>query len=249
MVPVAASGAERSGRGACIGLRRGWRDALGRLAATARAQPGPVLSRPGRGVGRWPTCRWRSIYHAVGLDALRPVLVPVQPAAALPRLFLRRLRDRGATASTAGCWRATARWRGAGPLWLAAALAGFGLWAGPTSLTLDASAGAPLLLQIAAGLGFVVACAAGCFFLLAVCLRFARRGRARSTACPPMPTACISCTTCSWSGCNLRCWTLALFAIGKAAIVLRRHAGDELGRLRPPSAASRSARICVGAKR
>ena len=58
--------------------------------------------------------------------------------------------------------------------WLAAALAGFGLWAGPTSLTLDARDGGPLLLQIAAGFGFVIACATGCFFLLAVCLRFAQ---------------------------------------------------------------------------
>ena len=34
-----------------------------------------------------------------------------------------------------------------------------------------------------------------------------------------MPTACICCTTSSSSGCNSRCLPVALFAVGKAAIV------------------------------
>jgi len=59
-------------------------------------------------------------------------------------------------------------------VWLAAAVAGFVLWAAPTSLTMADWSNAPLVLKLAAGLGFVVACAAGCLFLLAVCLRFAR---------------------------------------------------------------------------
>jgi Acyltransferase family len=63
----------------------------------------------------------------------------------------------------------TRRWSG----WLAAAVAGFVLWAAPTSMMLDAHAGAPIVLQIAAALGFAFACAASCFFLVAVCLRFA----------------------------------------------------------------------------
>ena len=46
-------------------------------------------------------------------------------------------------------------------------------------------------LKLAAGLGFVVACAAGCLCLLAVCLRFAHGARGRSTAFQPMPTECI----------------------------------------------------------
>jgi hypothetical protein len=57
--------------------------------------------------------------------------------------------------------------------WLAAAVLGFVLWALPTSQTLGDQGQAPPIVQIAAGLGFAVACAAGCFFLLAVCLRFA----------------------------------------------------------------------------
>jgi len=58
--------------------------------------------------------------------------------------------------------------------WLAAAVAGFVLWAMPTSATLTGWDIAPLVTRFAASLGFVVACAAGCLFLLAVCLRFAR---------------------------------------------------------------------------
>ena len=57
-------------------------------------------------------------------------------------------------------------------LWLAAAFAGFVLWALPTSQTLEGRE-APFALHAAAAFGFTVACAAGCFFFLAVCLRFA----------------------------------------------------------------------------
>jgi len=56
--------------------------------------------------------------------------------------------------------------------WLGAAVAGFVLWAGPTSLTLG-DAPAPFAIRLASALGFVVACAAGGFSLLALCLRFA----------------------------------------------------------------------------
>ena len=56
--------------------------------------------------------------------------------------------------------------------WLVAAVVGFFLWAGPTSLTLDGRQ-APLIVHIASSLGFVVGCAAGTFFFLALCLRFA----------------------------------------------------------------------------
>jgi glucans biosynthesis protein C len=56
--------------------------------------------------------------------------------------------------------------------WLAASVVGFVLWALPTSLMVDGHE-APLLVQAAAALGFVVACASGCLVLLALCLRFA----------------------------------------------------------------------------
>ena len=58
--------------------------------------------------------------------------------------------------------------------WLAVALVGFLLWAAPTSMTMADWSSAPLVAKLAASLGFVVACAAGCLCLLAICLRFTR---------------------------------------------------------------------------
>jgi hypothetical protein len=59
------------------------------------------------------------------------------------------------------------------PAWLAAALAGFLLWAAPTSVTLADWSNAPLIAKFAAGAGFAVACATSCLCSLAICLRFA----------------------------------------------------------------------------
>jgi hypothetical protein len=56
--------------------------------------------------------------------------------------------------------------------WFAVSVAGFVLWALPTSLMVDGRE-VSLLVKSAAALGFVVACASGCFVLLALCLRFA----------------------------------------------------------------------------
>jgi hypothetical protein len=58
--------------------------------------------------------------------------------------------------------------------WVVAAFAGFFAWAGPTSLTLDGKQ-APLIVHIVADIGFTIACAAGAFCFLALCLRFATR--------------------------------------------------------------------------
>jgi hypothetical protein len=58
------------------------------------------------------------------------------------------------------------------PAWFAVSVAGFVLWALPTSQMIG-GAQAPLEVQIAASVGFVLACAGGCFVLLALCLRFA----------------------------------------------------------------------------
>jgi surface polysaccharide O-acyltransferase-like enzyme len=61
-------------------------------------------------------------------------------------------------------------------LWLIAAVASLLVWMGVTSLTLDGPA--PIPIEIAADLCFVIACAAGCFFVIAASLRFgARRSR------------------------------------------------------------------------
>ena len=59
------------------------------------------------------------------------------------------------------------------PAWLGAALVGFPLWAAPTAMTMADWAAAPAIAKLTAGIGFVVACAAGCLCALALCLRFA----------------------------------------------------------------------------
>jgi surface polysaccharide O-acyltransferase-like enzyme len=57
--------------------------------------------------------------------------------------------------------------------WLTAALGTLALWMGLTAPTMDGEAA--FALRSAAALAFVVACAAGCFFFIAVNLRFARK--------------------------------------------------------------------------
>jgi peptidoglycan/LPS O-acetylase OafA/YrhL len=102
--------------------------------------------------------------------------------------------------------------------WLVASIAGFVLWALPTSLMLD-GAQAPLAVQIAAAFGFVLACAAGCFVLLALCLRFAAE-RTRildSLSVNAYSMYLLHYVFIVWLQYLLL--PLALFAIGKAAIV------------------------------
>jgi len=57
--------------------------------------------------------------------------------------------------------------------WLAAALASLFLWMGLTDLTINGYTSIPV--QLASDLGFVLACATGCFFVIAASLRFATR--------------------------------------------------------------------------
>lgn len=59
-------------------------------------------------------------------------------------------------------------------MWLGLAVVSFGAWAGLTYLTLPDWAKAHLTAQIAATVAYPVACATGCLFLLAICLRFSR---------------------------------------------------------------------------
>jgi hypothetical protein len=101
------------------------------------------------------------------------------------------------------------------PAWLAAAFAGFLLWAAPTSVTLADWSSAPssrnsrpvpVLLSPArrvASARWQSACA----------LRIGARGR--STVFRPMPTACILSTMCLPSGCNTRCWAPACLQSAK----------------------------------
>jgi hypothetical protein len=73
--------------------------------------------------------------------------------------------DRGLLASDGPLAR---RWAA----WLAASIVGFVVWALPTSRMADGGQ-ATLAVQIAASVGFALACASGCFALLGLCLRFA----------------------------------------------------------------------------
>ena len=57
-------------------------------------------------------------------------------------------------------------------LWLAAALVSLLLWMGLTGLTMREGAAASLGLQVATDASFALACAGGCFFVMAACLRF-----------------------------------------------------------------------------
>ena len=72
-------------------------------------------------------------------------------------------------------------------LWLAAALAALFAWMGVTYLTLEGPA--PILVQVASGLGFVVACASGRAFLIAASLRF---GLTRSSPLASLSTNAYS---------------------------------------------------------
>ena len=75
------------------------------------------------------------------------------------------------------------RWK----LWTAIAVATWFLWMGVTWFTLDGTA--PLFIQIAADVCFVVACAAGCLFVIASSLRF---GLKRSAALDSLSTNAYS---------------------------------------------------------
>jgi glucans biosynthesis protein C len=57
-------------------------------------------------------------------------------------------------------------------VWLAFGLASLGLWMGLTALTFPDAASAPLVLRVGADASFALAGASGCFWILAICLRF-----------------------------------------------------------------------------
>jgi hypothetical protein len=103
-------------------------------------------------------------------------------------------------------------------VWLAASVVGFVLWALPTSLTVDGRE-APLIVQAAAALGFVLACASGCFVLLALCLRFApeRTRILDSLSVNAYSMYLLHYVSIVWLQYLLL--PIALFAAGKAAIV------------------------------
>ena len=57
-------------------------------------------------------------------------------------------------------------------VWLAGALASLLLWMGLTALAMTYPTSAPVGLQVGVDISFALACASGCFFIVAGCLRF-----------------------------------------------------------------------------
>jgi surface polysaccharide O-acyltransferase-like enzyme len=107
------------------------------------------------------------------------------------------------------------RWR----FWLAAALGSLLLWMALTALAMRYSDAAPIGLQVVVGLSFAAACASGCFFVIATCLRFAA-GRSRmldSFARNAFGMYVFHYIFVVWLQYALL--GVALFAIAKAAIV------------------------------
>jgi|SRR5579883_1373063 surface polysaccharide O-acyltransferase-like enzyme len=102
-------------------------------------------------------------------------------------------------------------------LWLVVALASLFVWMGVTSLTLSGRASAGV--NVLADLSFVVACAGGCFFMIAACLRF---GTGRSALLAGLSTNAYSLYLVHY---DFVVWLqyallpLALFAVIKGVIV------------------------------
>ena len=104
-------------------------------------------------------------------------------------------------------------------VWLGGALVAFLLWMGMTGLTMIYTRSAPLALQVVADGCFAVACASGCFAAVACCLRFATmRSRVLTgLANNAFGIYLLHYPFVVWLQYSLL--GVALFAIGKAAIV------------------------------
>jgi len=102
--------------------------------------------------------------------------------------------------------------------WVAAALAGFVLWALPTSQMLDGQQ-ASAVVKIASGFGFAIACATGGLSFLAICLRFAlaRTRMLDSLSANAYSIYLIHYVFVVWL--QFAMLSFALVAVGKAAIV------------------------------
>jgi peptidoglycan/LPS O-acetylase OafA/YrhL len=201
------------------GLHRfvpGWSESLGRLAASARAHPIRffVALAAVSALAYMPLAlayspwEWTN-YGPFSFQLSRPLhyLVYFFAGCAVGAHGL----DRGLLASDGALARNWASW-------FAASVVGFVLWALPTSLMIDGGE-APLIVQAAAALGYVVACASGCFVLLALCLRFApeRTRILDSLSVNAYSMYLLHYVFIVWLQYALL--PVALFAAGKAAIV------------------------------
>jgi peptidoglycan/LPS O-acetylase OafA/YrhL len=104
-------------------------------------------------------------------------------------------------------------------VWLAGSLAAFVLWMGLTALAMMYHVAAPFSLQVAVDISFAVACASGCFFVMAACLRFAtmRSSILASLADNAFGIYLVHYVFVVWLQYALL--GVAVFAIAKAAIV------------------------------
>ena len=211
------------------GLHRfapGWTESLGRVAASARVHPirffGALVAVSALvyvplalAYSPW---QWTS-YGPFSFQISRALhyLVYFFAGCAVGAYGL----DRGLLAIDGSLAR---NWAG----WLAASVAGFVLWALPTSQMVD-GAQAPVLVQIAAALGFVVACASGCLVLMALCLRFApeRTRILDSLSVNAYSMYLLHYVFIVWLQYALL--PVGLFAIGKADDRVQRNPGFDVG--------------------
>jgi peptidoglycan/LPS O-acetylase OafA/YrhL len=193
-----------------------WTKSLGRLGASARAHPirffGGLFA-----VSALAYVPLALAYSPWEWTSYGPFSFQVSRALHYPVYFVAGCAvgayglDRGLLAIDGSLAR---NWAG----WLAASVVGFVLWALPTSQMVD-GAQAPLLVQIVAALGFVLACASGCFVLMGLCLRFAAE-RTRildSLSVNAYSMYLLHYVFIVWLQYALL--SIGLFAVGKAAIV------------------------------
>ena len=193
-----------------------WSERLARLVATARAHPvrffGALVALSALAYVPlaliYSPWTWTS-YGPFSFQLSRTLHYPVYffAGCAIGAYGL----DRGLLASDGALARQWAHW-------LAASVVGFVLWALPTSLMVDGQE-ASLIVQAAAALGFVLACASGCLVLLALCLRFApeRTRILDSLSVNAYSMYLLHYVAIVWLQYLLL--PIALFAAGKAAVV------------------------------
>jgi hypothetical protein len=201
------------------GLNRfapGWSESLGRLAASARTHPMRFFVAL-TAVSALAYVPLALIYSPWAWTSYGPFSFQLSRALHYLVYFFAGCAvggfglDRGLLASDGALAR---HWAG----WLAASVAGFVLWALPTSLVVDGRQ-ASLIVQAGAASGFVLACASGCLALLALCLRFApeRTRILDSLSVNAYNMYLLHYVFVVWLQYALL--PVALFAAGKAAIV------------------------------
>ena len=220
----------------------GWRESLGRLAGSAATPSDLVFCRAGDGF-RAGLCPAGFDQLAVDLGQLRPVLATAQPAAALSRVFLRRFRDRRLwpRSRTAGLRRPPGAALGCLACRCDRGLRALGSADVDDAGRRDGRAPGPANCR---GPWLCCRLRGGCFFLLAVCLRFAaeRTRTLDSLSANAYGMYLVHYVFVVWL--QFALLDTALFAFGKAAIVFGGTLLMSWG-IAPPSAAFHLALISL----